>query len=155
MIRFFNAYGKRTLTFVYRGCVRAAFAQTPPARGPQEPMKPLYVLEDSYLNWRLLPSEQAYASIDGKHLKEYVVDQARISDRYRDAGHQFWGRISGTEADAENAKWLEDKYRKIGLADVHQQVFDLPEQWLPSSWSVVASSGAKTFDLTSAPSHGA
>ena len=117
-------------------------------------MKPLYVLEDSYINWRLLPSEQAFAAIDGKHLKEYVVDQAKISDRYRDSGHQFWGRISGTEADTENAKWLEDKYRKIGLADVHQQVFDLPEQWLPSSWSVMANSGARSLDLSSAqPAH--
>ncbi len=129
-------------------------AQSPTPRAPQEPMKPLYVLEDSYLNWRLAPAEQAYASIDGKHLKEYVVDQAKISDRYRDAGHQFWGRISGTEGDTENAKWLEEKFRKIGLADVHQQMFDLPEQWLPSSWSVVASSGAKTVDLSSAqPAH--
>lgn len=143
---------KRTLIVI--AAASAAFAQTPPARAPQEPMKPLYVLEDSYINWRLLPSEQVYASIDGKHLKEYVVEQAKISDRYRDAGHQFWGRISGTEADTENAKWLEDRFRKIGLADVHQQTFDLPEQWLPSSWSVVASSGSKTLDLTSAqPAH--
>src|SRR5277367_5189926 len=106
---------KRTLSIALAAC--AGLAQTP--RGPQEPMKPLYVLEDSYLNWRLAPADQAYASIDGKHLKEYVVDQAKISDRYRDAGHQFWGRISGTEADTENAKWLEDRFHKIGLADVH------------------------------------
>jgi len=142
---------KRTLSIALAAC--AGLAQTP--RGPQEPMKPLYVLEDSYLNWRLLPSEQSYASIDGKHLKEYVADQAAISRRYRDNGHpQFWGRISGTEADAENAKWLEEKFRKIGLTDVHQQSFDLPEQWLPSSWSVVATAGAKTLDLSSAqPAH--
>jgi hypothetical protein len=133
--------------------VGSVAAQAP--RGAQEPMKPLYVLEDSYLNWRLLPSEQAYASIDGKHLKEYVSDQAAISRRYRDNGHpQFWGRISGTEGDSENAKWLEEKFRKIGLADVHQQSFDLPEQWLPSGWSVAASAGGKTLDLSSAqPAH--
>src|SRR6202167_4251285 len=85
-------------------------AQPPPPRAPAEPMKPLYVLEDSYVGWRLPPSEQAYAAIDGKHLKEYVSDQAAISRHYRDNGHpQYWGRISGTEGDAENAKWLEDK----------------------------------------------
>jgi hypothetical protein len=123
-------------------------AQTPP---PAEPMKPLYVLEDSYIGWRLLPSEQTYASIDGKHLKEYVNDQAAISRRYRDNGHpQFWGRISGTEADAENAQWLEQKFRTIGLADVHQQSFDLPEQWMPQSWAVSASAGGKTLELGSA-----
>jgi len=137
----------RVLTFFLVVC--ALCAQTP--RTPQEPMKPLYVLEDSYVGWRLLPSEQAYATIDGKHLKQYVEDQAAISRRYRDNGHpQFWGRISGTEADAENARWLEEKFQKIGLAEVHQQSFDLPEQWMPQSWSVSASVGPKTLDLVSA-----
>ena len=128
--------------------VTPAFAQTP--RAPQEPMKPLYVLEDSYLKWRLLPAEQSYASIDGKHLKEFVEDQTAISRRYRDAGHQFWGRIIGTEADAENAKWLEEKFRKIGLADVHQQSFDLPPQWMPQSWSASIATGGKTVELNTA-----
>src|SRR6202521_3149106 len=87
----------------------------------QAPSKPLHVLEDSYLRWRLLPSEQAYTAIDGKHLKQYVEDLTAISRRYRDHGHpQFWGRITGTEADAENAQWLLDKFRKIGLSDVRE-----------------------------------
>src|SRR5438309_5231067 len=38
----------------------------------QDPAKALYVAEDSYLRWRLLPAEQEYLSIDGKHLKQYV-----------------------------------------------------------------------------------
>src|SRR5258707_5280789 len=117
----------------------------------QAPAKPLYVLEDSYLRWRLQPDEQAYLSIDGKHLKQYVEDQTAISRRYRDNGHpQFWGRITGTEADAENAKWLEDKFRKIGLSDLHEQSMDLPPQWQPASWSVAASAGGKTVTLESA-----
>ena len=117
----------------------------------QEPAKPLYVLEDSYLRWRLLPAEQAYLSIDGKHLKQYVEEQTAISRRYRDHGHpQFWGRITGTEADAENAQWLLDKFRKIGLSDVHEQSLDLPPQWAPASWSVAASAGGKTVALESA-----
>ncbi len=108
-------------------------------------------LEDSYLKWRLLPSEQAYAAIDGRHLKQYVEDQAAISRRYRDNGHpQFWGRTIGTEADAENAHWLLDKFRKIGLADVHEQSFDLPPQWMPQSWSVTASAAGKTLALDTA-----
>jgi hypothetical protein len=117
----------------------------------QEPVKPLNGLEDSYLRWRSLPTEQAYLSIDGRHLKQYVEDQTAISRRYRDHGHpQFWGRITGTEADAENAQWLEDKFRKIGLSDVHKQSLDLPPQWMPASWSIAASSGGKTVTLESA-----
>jgi hypothetical protein len=117
----------------------------------QEPAKSPNVLEGSYLNWRSLPAEQAYLSIDGKHLKQYVEDQTAISRRYRDNGHpQFWGRITGTEGDAENAQWLLDKFRRIGLSDVHEQSMDLPPQWQPQSWSVAASAGGKTVTLESA-----
>jgi len=117
----------------------------------QQVAKPLYVLEDSYLRWRLLPAEQAYLSIDGKHLKQYVEDQTAISRRYRDHGHpQFWGRITGTSADADNAQWLSAKFREIGLSDVHEQPMDLPPQWVPESWSVAASAGGKTVTLDSA-----
>src|SRR5882724_7970126 len=115
----------------------------------QEPAKPS--LEDSYLRWRSLPAEQAYLSIDGKHLKQYVEEQTAISRRYRDHGHpQFWGRITGTEADSENAQWMLDKFRKIGLSDVHEQSHDLPPQWMPVSWSVVASAGGQALTLESA-----
>src|SRR3954467_7693526 len=117
----------------------------------QEPVKPVSSLESSYLQWRSLPAEQAYLSIDGKHLKKYVEAQTAFSRRYRDNGHpQFWGRITGTEGDAENAQWLEDKFRRIGLSEVHQQSMDLPPQWQPASWSVAASAGAKTITLESA-----
>jgi len=121
------------------------------AASAQEPVKPRDSLEDSYLRWRLLPAEQAYLSIDGKHLKQYVEDQTAISRRYRDRGHpQFWGRIAGTEADAENAQWLLEKFRAIGLSDVHEQSLDMPPQWRPESWSVAASAGGMTVSLESA-----
>src|SRR5580765_5435354 len=117
----------------------------------QDASKPPYAPDSPYLRWRLLPAEQAYLSIDGKHLKQYVEEQTAISRRYRDHGHpQFWGRITGTEADAENAQWLLEKFRKIGLSDVHEQSLDLPPQWVPASWSVAASAGGKTVTLESA-----
>ena len=117
----------------------------------QQPAKPLYVLEDSYLRWRLLPAEQSYDAIDGKHLKQYVEDLTAISRRYRDHGHpQWWGRIAGTEADSENARWLADQFRKIGLSDVRQQSLDLPPQWMPAFWSVTASAGEKALALETA-----
>lgn len=137
---------RRTLHFFVLAI--PAIAQTRP---PQEPMKPLHPLEESYLRWNLSPSDQSYASIDGRHLKTYVDDQAAISRRYRDNGHpQFWGRIAGTEADQENAQWLLEKFRKAGLTDVHQQSFDLPPQWMPQAWAVTASSEGKTLPLDSA-----
>jgi len=100
---------------------------------------------------RLAPSEAAYAAIDGARLMQDVNDITAISRRYRDHGHpQFWGRITGTEADAENAQWMLDKFKQIGLSDVHTQAFDLPPQWMPTSWSVTASGGGKTLDVSTA-----
>src|SRR5581483_3845931 len=100
--------------------------------------------------WRLQPTEQSYASIDGKHLKQYVNEITAISRRYRDQGHQFWGRIIGTEADAENAQWMENKFKQIGLSDVHEQSFDLPPQWRADNWNVSATANGKTMKLESA-----
>ena len=98
-----------------------------------------------------LSASDSYASIDGAHLKAYVEELAAMSRRYRDHGHpQFWGRIIGTEADAENGRWLLEKLRAIGLSDVREQSFELPPQWMPQSWSVSASGGGKEVALTSA-----
>jgi DNA-binding beta-propeller fold protein YncE len=92
-----------------------------------------------------------YAAIDGARLKRYVDELAGMSRRYRDHGHpQFWGRIIGTEADAENARWLADKLKAIGVSDVHEQPFDLPPQWMPRSWSVSVSGGGALRPLASA-----
>jgi len=123
-------------------------AQNPAPRA-QRSTEPLYI-RHSEVGWRLAPSEQQYAAIDGDHLKQYVEELCAISRRYRDAGHQFWGRITGTEADAENARWMLDKFRQIGLTDVHEQVLDLPPQWMPQSWSAIASANGKTFQLDTA-----
>jgi hypothetical protein len=107
-------------------------------------------LRQGEVSWRLAASEQQYASIEGQHLKEYVEQLCAISRRYRDQGHQFWGRIIETEADAENAQWMLEKFRQVGLADVHEQPLDLPPQWMPQSWSVVASANGKTLRLETA-----
>jgi hypothetical protein len=98
-----------------------------------------------------LSAADSYSSIDGKHLKQYVEELAAMSRRYRDNGHpQFWGRIIGTEADAENGRWLLEKFKAIGLSEVREQSFDLPPQWMPQSWTVAASGGGKELPLGSA-----
>lgn len=129
-------------------CFASGHAQNLAARAPR-PSEPPH-LRKSELSWRLAPSEQQYAAIEGEHLKQYVGELCAISRQYRDAGHQFWGRITGTEADAENAQWMLDKFRQIGLTDVHEQILDLPPQWMPQSWSVAASANGKTLNLDTA-----
>src|SRR5437867_2002521 len=90
---------------------RSPAAQAPPAtrapapaaqRGGPGTMPPVYKLEDAFLRWALPPGEQAYAGIEGRHMYQYVVEQAAIARRYRDQGHpQFWGRIIGTSSDTD------------------------------------------------------
>jgi Peptidase family M28 len=119
----------------------------PAAAGPSEPPHQ----RSAEMGWRLAPAEQRYAAIDGVHLKQYVSELTAMSRRYRDNGHpQYWGRIIGTTADAENAEWLMQKFRQIGLADVHEQYFDLPPQWMPRSWSVTLTAGAKSLSIDTA-----
>ena len=121
-----------------------------PTRIPPAPAPALIPLDDAFLQWKLAPSDQKYAAIDGKHLKGYVDEQAAISRRYRDAGHKLWGRIIGAESDADDARWLMEKFRQAGLSDVRTQSFDLPPQWMPDSWSVIASAGGENVQLESA-----
>jgi hypothetical protein len=108
-------------------------------------------VQESFLRWPLPPGATRYATIDGKHLHEYVVEQVAISRRYRDrVNRQFWGRIIGTSSDAESAEWLAEKFRKIGLSDVRIQPLDLVPQWMPQSWTVSVTGAGKTRALTSA-----
>jgi peptidase M28-like protein len=111
-----------------------------------------------YIGWPLPASGKAYGTIDGKHLWQYVKEQADIAERYRDQGHpQFWGRIAGTSSDVEDAEWLVKKYQQIGLKDAHSQTIAFfHPQWAPESWEVTATAGGKTTKLTSAqPPYGA
>ena len=124
-------------------------ARTQTGRGAR-PSEPPHK-RDGEVGWRLAPSEQMYASIDGGHLKKYVEELTAMSRRYRDNGHpQFWGRIIGTDADSENARWLMDRLKAIGLSDVREQEFDLPPQWMPRSWSVAVTASGKTVMVDTA-----
>ena len=90
-----------------------------------------------YLRWPVPAGNAKYGAIDGKHIWQYVVEQAGIAERYRDNGHpQFWGRIAGTSGDAEDVQWLLNKYRQIGLTDTRAQTINyFAPQWSPQSWS--------------------
>ena len=118
----------------------AGQASQPRASSPSAP---------AYLGWPLPASGAQYAGIDGKHLWQYVQDQADIARRYRDQGHpQFWGRIAGTSGDVEAADWLLAKFRQIGLSDTRvQPVAFFHPQWAPTSWEVTVTAGGNTITL--------
>ena len=58
-----------------------------PPRNPSPANMPLATLEDMFVRFPLPPGQEAYADIDGRRLHQFVVEQATISRRYRDAGH--------------------------------------------------------------------
>ncbi|HXV62588.1 MAG TPA: M28 family peptidase [Vicinamibacteria bacterium] len=118
--------------------------------GQAQPI-PTADVQDDFLPWPLPPGAEDYADIDGRRMHRYVVEQAEIARRYRDAVHpKFWGRIIGTSADAESASWLADKFRTIGLSNVRIQSFELVPQWFPGEYEVTARSGSTTLELASA-----
>ncbi len=133
----------------------SALAQNAPRPGAQIPAPALYKLDDAFLEWPLQAQDKAYGAIEGKRLNGYVADLTAISRKYRDQGHpQFWGRIIGTSADSDTAQWMLDKFKQFGLADVHIQSFDLPDQWMPQSWDVSATGGGKTIHaITAQPAY--
>jgi hypothetical protein len=110
-----------------------------------------------YLHSPLPPGAAHYGAIDGHKMWATVVEQAGIAERYRDNGHpQFWGRIAGTSADAEDAQWLVKKFAQAGLSDTRIQTVNyLAPQWDPKSWRVALTGGGKTMPLISAqPTYG-
>jgi Zn-dependent M28 family amino/carboxypeptidase len=124
-------------------------AQTPAPRERQF-RETVYFPPSGYPSWPLAQEDTAYASIDGNHLLGYVKELAGIAERYRDEGHQFWGRITGTPADAQTANWMLSKLKQIGVTDVHSESLDLPPQWMPSSWEVSATAAGSTLKLDTA-----
>ena len=107
--------------------------------------------DESYLQYPVDPKDRAYLAIDGLRMKGYVAEQTAIARRYRDAGHQYWGRIIGTEADHETAAWMAEKLREAGAENVRIEWLDLPPEWMPQSWEVVASrAGESSVSLQSA-----
>ena len=107
---------------------------------------------------RAVPAGAAkYGAIDGKHLWQYVLEQAEIARHYRDNGHpQFWGRFAGTSGDDADVQWLLNKYRQIGLTDTHAQAVNFfAPQWSAQSWGVTVTATDKTVPIASAqPAYG-
>ena len=79
--------------------VGAALLGPPAAGGMTPPQVRAGDAQGALLQWPLPPGAEQYADLDGRRMHQYVVEQAEISRRYRDAVHpKFWGRIIGTSA---------------------------------------------------------
>ena len=103
-----------------------------------------------YMRMPLSDGDRIYAGIDGRHIKERMNEVVAFSHRSRDDGNRYWGRIAGSEYEAMAADWLREKFRALGLEDVHRVPFDLGPQWMPRDWTLTATGGAQTLSFPSA-----
>ena len=135
-------------------CMAASLLLTaqapPPVAPPRERQfkETVFFPPAAHPEWPLAAGDKAYAAINGEHLLGYVKELTDLAERDHTKSGQFWGRITGTAADAETAQWMMDKLRKIGVSDVQSQALDLPAQWTPVSWEVTAEATASASNKT-------
>lgn len=103
-----------------------------------------------YMRVPLSGSDRKYGAIRGRHIKELMNEVVAISRRSRADGNRYWGRIAGTEYEAMTADWIEDRFRALGLEDIHRVPFELNPQWMPRDWELVATGGGQTLSFPSA-----
>ena len=108
------------------------------------------VPEAEYLWWQLPASEQQYERIDGYRIKSHVEEITAIARRSRDDGVQHWGVIAGQPYHDQVREWIGSQFDRIGLQDVHHQMYDLDPQWVPESWEFTVTAGNQTLTLESA-----
>jgi hypothetical protein len=147
---------RRIGTLIVPLVVTAAVAAQQNAPPPPNPLgQPLVdaagnVREEAILRTPLLPEDRAYADLEGRRLKQFVMDVDAISLRDRDSGNVFWGRNVGTAGHLATQDWVEAQFRKHGLQNVHRMPFDLQPVWTPKAWAIRFTDGGTTFELPSA-----
>ena len=108
--------------------------------------------DEQYPVWPLTPEQSQYTNIDGARMKRHVIELAQISLRYRDAGHQWWGRLPGTFADRESMSYMTRAFESLGLTVEHFP-YELPSDWRATDWaaSYRAADGSTTHLTTAFP----
>lgn len=99
----------------------------------------------------LRPEDKKYVDLNGAHMKDMVREITAISLKDRDSGNLFWGRNIGTLGHVMIEDWTVEKFKKIGLTDVHKQVIDVPQpQWSPKSYDITFTGEGVPAKLVSA-----
>jgi hypothetical protein len=108
------------------------------------------VRDDAFTRIPLKPEDMKYADIDGARMKDIVREVVEISLKTRDDKTRYWGRIAGTSGEAMATDWVEARFKKAGLVNMHRQDFPLPPQWFPKEWSIAFTAGGQAQKVTSA-----
>ena len=103
-----------------------------------------------YLRVPLADQDRVYSSIQGRSIKELLNEVVAISRQSRADGNRYWGRIAGTKYETMTADWVQEKFRALGLEDVHRVPLDIPPQWMPQDWDLKAEGSGGTLSFSSA-----
>ena len=108
------------------------------------------VRDDAVLRTPLAPEDRQYAGIEGRRLKQLLMEVDAISLKDRDSGNLFWGRNVGTAGHEATQAWVENYFRAHKLQSVHKLPFDLAPQWTPKAWDLTFTANGKPLTLKSA-----
>ena len=108
-----------------------------------------YVRDDAYARPLVPAADQKYLRIDGLKMKETLKEVVAISLKSRDDGNKYWGRIAGSKYEGLMHDWVEAKFRKYNLQDIHRQPFKLPTQWFPTDWNYTFTAAGKSYTFRS------
>jgi hypothetical protein len=89
--------------------------------------------DSDYPVYPLKPGQEAYADVDGYHLKDIMKRIVAISLQSLDDGNQFWGRIMGTKYHRASTEFMATEWEKLGL-QVKRVDYVNPDVWLPRKW---------------------
>ena len=103
-----------------------------------------------YMRMPLAGTDLVYSDIDGRHVKRLLNEVVAIFRRSRDDGNRYWGRIAGTKYEVMTADWTAEKFRAMGVEDIHRVTFDLPPQWMPRDWELTAAGSGETQGFSTA-----
>ena len=151
--------------------VAAVFIATPRAQNPAAPAQPDsaagarpepnplgqplldangFVREDAMLRSPLLAADAKYTAIEGRRLRQFLMEVDAISLKDKASGNLFWGRNVGTAGHEATQAWVEGYFKKLGLQNVHRLPFDLAPQWTPNAWQLTFTGGGTPIALKSA-----
>ena len=108
------------------------------------------------LSLRLAASQDPYGDIRGEDVHQYLSEIIEVTVANRPEGERFWGRIAGSAAEWATADYIAERFRELGLEDVHTEWVQGEEQWWPLEWDVTLLAdaaygpGTEDYRLTSA-----
>ena len=94
--------------------------------------------------------DKSYGTIDGQRMMTYVREQAAISDKARDQGIKYWGRIAGQPSGDEMQAWVTGKLKGVAGLQVETTVIPMTRQDIPKDWDVSVFAGGRAVKLESA-----